>query len=204
MRKERRHASGESTAADRHQDEVRFLIEYLECDTSLACDDFGIIEGVEEARVGGFGEVRRIETGLIEVSAMKDDLRTELAGALDLGQRRAVGNDSGGTKTGMPCCPGHTGRMIPSGGRDHGAIIAALALSEQGVEGSAHLVGARFLQIFKFEQTDPARCLPYRSPGENAVNSVRSIENILGRDNIVHHATVNQERCASNLPWTNS
>jgi hypothetical protein len=149
----RRHTRDETAAADgdHHRIEVGDLVEDLESHRPLTSDDFRILEGVDKGEVVLVTQLVGVSQHLIEALSVELDTGPQLAGAGDFDQRCGLGHHDQRLGADRGGGVGDTLRMVAGRGGDHPALPFLRCQTEQTVDGTPRLEGARPLQGLVFE-----------------------------------------------------
>ena len=146
-----RHAGGQATAADGHDDHVGCVRGQLQAHGALAGDDVGVVEGGQEAVAVHRGQFDGERARFVEAAAVHAHRGAPVRHAGHLGVRRAHGHHGDGLHAQAVCGPGQALGVVAGGGGDDRAAVAAFARHQQGIQGAAHLVRAGALQVLELE-----------------------------------------------------
>ena len=150
-----RHAGGEATAADRHEDRMertRVLLQDLHRDGPLPRDHIRIVERVHEREPIALGQGHRIGVGVVVGIAVQDHLGAARLDRMHLhlrGRHRHHDDRPGAEPLGGQ---GHALRMVAGGSADHAAGELGRRERRHFVIGAAQLEGEDALHVLAFQQ----------------------------------------------------
>ncbi len=148
-----RDAGDQPAAADRHHQRVEFRhgLKHFERDGALACDDQGIVIGMDHGQVVRLA-VRAGEFGrLLQRGSGNHDLGAVTPGVLDFHHRRPHRHHDGGGNAEQAGVIGHALGVIAGRHRDHAASPLVRRQRGQAIERAALLEGRGELQVLEFE-----------------------------------------------------
>ena len=147
------HAGDQAAAAHRHDDriQIRQLVQNLQTDGALACNDLLVIVGVDEGHAGLFLQLHGLVVGVIVGAGHKADLCTQVLGIFHLHDGGTVRHANDALDATAGGGQRHTLRMVAGrAGNDALGAFFGRKLADLIVS-TAHLEAAGGLQILGFQ-----------------------------------------------------
>jgi hypothetical protein len=184
-----RDAAGQPAAADRDDDgrQVRQVLEQLEAERSLAGDDVGIVEGMDEREAGLGGPVASRDEAVVDARADDHDARAQRFGRLDLGDRRALRHEHLARHAALPRRQRERLRVVAGASTDD-AGRAPVAQRRQPAQRAADLEGPGALQRLRLQHDLATAALAQRRGRQDrrvardVADRLAGARHVLGRD----------------------
>ncbi len=149
-----RNTGDQPASAHRHHQRVQFrhVLQHLQSQGALARDHFAVVIGMDEGKALRFGDHARGIIGFPQILSVLDHAGAEIAGMLDLHERRGHRHHDGGGNAQPARMIGDALGMIAGAHGDDALFLFRGRESEQPVERAALLEGRGELQILEFEK----------------------------------------------------
>ncbi len=171
-------ADGDDEGVDRG-----IVLEDLEADRALACDDGGIVKSVDE-RPSFAGELPGVLVRLVVVLADEPDLGAVAPGCGDLCGGGVLGHDHGAGHAEVGGGQGDALGVVTGGGGDDAALPLGFRECGDLVEGAAEFERAGALQVLEFEVDLPAGQAAERATVRQRSAVGDASQDLAGGDNV--------------------